>query len=1688
MRTSLIFVFVAALGLPVRAAVLDVTSFGADPTGARPAQAEIYKAVAAAKPGDVVFFPKGTYALQKRIWVGEKRDLVLRGEKGTVIQMHCNPCGDERESSGAFCLYRCEDVAVENFTVTTDNPIGCVGRVVAVDANARTIDYRIDAPFPATGAEHFFQLNTCDGEGSPDAALEIHQKIVRTAADGKEAFVGLPYTMAGERLARITIPKGPSLAAVTNGHRMLVRYFREGEGPLVLNAVKRVRIENVEVERTPSTGCVIVPPSEDLVFRRFSIRPRADDPHVCASNSDGIHFVGCAGSVTLEDCHFKGLGDDALNVHSLGGEVKAFDAATGAFEFIRRSTDRKERQLSGGWASAGDSIAVYDPETLALRGRLTLASFEKGRGAAAPGGLAPRVGDLVANERNYPDVRIANCSVENTRARAFLLQTRRFTIENCRFRGLKSAAVILACDMVFWNEMGPFEDAVVRDCTFEKCAKRFNGEHLLGALTVRAKHDGGPSDYPAGVHRNLRVVGNSFDDIGTSAIYVEATDGIEIRGNRFARCARDPNPPPATRYPVRLRNCANADVADNAFDGDAAKILLDEKLLPPKGTKDARRPYEMVWANRRADETPPVDRLESAAGWTATGENAVATVADADDRLLFGDGTLRFDYRATGANPKVRLRRATPLKLPAFDAFSVWIYGNNFYGQIPNGTPMTRLSADFTDADGKAFSLDIATILHREWCKFQVKAPKGLLARTLKGGCTLDGFTLTGGTNAEDRRLDLTSVCAFVEELKPLTFKPRAKRCVQVFKDQPQGINTGDGRLPFPTVETTVVPPATEVDAALEFRTPAQPGIWDDLAFRVGKGPWVPLALGGGVWPRTAADRAEVRWQRIGNSLVADVVVKGGAVEELRFGGLGVDPDMKSLPIPFYTYGRENWDERPQVVVVEGAAGTRFVSATLDWTQSNASLAFPPDSGAELVQANGGARYRPKTDGTRNDVYERFVWTVSPKFEETLPFIPNPVSPWRAVTGRAAWVSSGATGDRTPNREALFWHRRKGMRRLIVTDHETGWRDGDESYTFRTHPAPGRGGDKGQYDHARKLIDEFGFRYGPYNNFTDFAPVNGYWRSDHVSRTEDGNWKLAWSRCTAPKPLYGVEMCETLSPIIQRRFGFNTAYCDVHTASTPWSRTDYDARVPGAGTFAQTFYAYGEIMLIQKKTWNGPVSSEGGHQWLYSGLADQNYGQDRTYQLMRHPWIVDFNLLRMHPLTSDFGCFAGMLFGDANVPKGSPWQVVEPWTAVTLAFGHAAFLLPQDPVYAYFMTLAPASRYSQENVRTIRYADGQGRLLTTSEAVTGGEIARNRVVVAYDGGTLVVVNGDPDGGWLSVRRGEGRLALPQWGFFCRGGETVAYSGWTRGGTNRVDFCRGGREDGYVFLHGRGVPTEFPGGATDGWLIRLSEAGGTEEIVPEQKRGDVEIGLPYAATRLVGLRGASNAEVVREIPFRVDAKGWTRFKRDPGCYSYRATLPKGFAEPSADAYEAWALRPLDFKTPEPPARAAQPRTLPNRFRKGVLKPDGTEAGLDSSSGGFVRIGTATCGGRGQSGLAVHPPYRDGATGAAFACYTLTLGARDRRFRAEVGKVDGSTPGDGILFKVAVRVGTGPGSSMDSSLRVLAERRVTRHRWEEISADLSPFAGQRIRLYLLADPGGNTYGDGGAWANPVFFATP
>ena len=75
---------------------------------------------------------------------------------------------------------------------------------------------------------------------------------------------------------------------------------------------------------------------------------------------------------------------------------------------------------------------------------------------------------------------------------------------------------------------------------------------------VRAAHDGRGEGYPAGVHRNLTISGNSFRACGGSAICVSSTDNVVITGNRFDSRDTDSN--------VRLVNCSNIVRSDACTD------------------------------------------------------------------------------------------------------------------------------------------------------------------------------------------------------------------------------------------------------------------------------------------------------------------------------------------------------------------------------------------------------------------------------------------------------------------------------------------------------------------------------------------------------------------------------------------------------------------------------------------------------------------------------------------------------------------------------------------------------------------------------------------------------------------------------------------------------------------------------------------------------------------------------------------------------------------------------------------------------------------------------------------------------------------------------------------------------------------------------------------------------------------
>ena len=752
-----------------------------------------------------------------------------------------------------------------------------------------------------------------------------------------------------------------------------------------------------------------------------------------------------------------------------------------------------------------------------------------------------------------------------------------------------------------------------------------------------------------------------------------------------------------------------------------------------------------------------------------------------------------------------------PANAVDFNAVSAWVTGVKFARSASRdrrtSLPVPCARASFRLKNGGTESLFLADV---DWKgRHYVERLLDEAEREKLDGAVFLGVTVEGVT-PEDEGIRVDEARIFKVVSKPLTAPRLPRRNLKPLRGQDTGCNTGPGILPFPTSENTILPRGAAAKPALSV---------------------VPAFAGG---PRLASERTflETVERREGRTLTVDLFAPPGKVTEIVFGLPREAPVVRTLRMPFLPYG--------DLHLLEGGL---FRYAAVDWCRSNASLVTTNETDGTVL-----IRYLPKTDGTYNPVCERIVIALSDRLEDVLPEIPNPPSPYRGVTGVRTWRTH-ASSDRS--RDKALWRRLHdlGVTEVCVLDHETMWRDGGEPFTFVTEAARGKGGDAGLHDYADFMVRELGYVYGPYNNYTDLASASSWWDRDRVILSPSGTLQRAWVRCYGPKPALVPDISDRVTRELQEKFGFCGAYCDVHTATPPWRRTDYDARLPGAATFTQAFYAYGDLMLRQRTNFRGPVWSEGGMQFMYAGLTDGNYGRDMGYDFRTMPWIVDFDLLRIHPLECDFGMGALGHFSPERdesrkafylpaMPDGRE-ALVDGFIAATLAFGHAGYLILDwcwepakmfGPAYcgpsretfeeglpialrSYFMTQAPAARYTQSMAESIRYLDADGRALTTSEAIVSGVVARNQVSVRYADGTQVVANGNRTERLRARIDGE-PLDLPPLGYrvWTMDGTLFVESGDACGTRARFDYAE---SPGYVYIDGRGKPVGFRKGRTDG---------------------------------------------------------------------------------------------------------------------------------------------------------------------------------------------------------------------------------------------------------------------------------
>jgi hypothetical protein len=875
----------------------------------------------------------------------------------------------------------------------------------------------------------------------------------------------------------------------------------------------------------------------------------------------------------------------------------------------------------------------------------------------------------------------------------------------------------------------------------------------------------------------------------------------------------------------------------------------------------------------------------------------------------------RLRYRGEGkaeGRTRIFLVPPQPIELPNdSDAVDLWVYGNRWDWEKPPGTPPVRLVLHLRDSGHQAHELLVDNVRWQEWWLAHKKLPSGL-----QFPVQMESVEVSGGWQTEWREIFFDSIRFYHEDLRPLKFAARPRRNFELPGGQSPGANIGPGKLPFPTRQQTILPlqlcggyrnrlESGSSSDCYSFRYSGKDGsitynfdpgkglsslaaraqdepigrLLDGAAVRVaGEATNTTLRAAkrnGDVVTAEYSDGTTLRLQIWQKSLVIDVINRTGQAKELSLGQLAGVIEPRSIGVPYLTYGG---GARPCVLLSRAGTNHVFTSIWLDWYRSNGSEPYAAESvTTNTAQINGGVRYHPRTDGLRSPMFERIFITVSPRFEEILPAVPNPFGLHAKEAVDRLWQESWGPEDFERQMKRSRMLRAYGIEKLIQCNHEIAWRDGGESFTLRTRAAPKKGGDSAlqrYVAHQRGL----GWLAGLYSNYTDYAPVNEFWSPDGVQRLSDGNWRSAWPRCWAEKPLKAVEFDALLAPQIKRKFDPDSAYTDVHTAVSPWGYNDYDARVPGAGTFAQTFYAYGELLRNDSRVYGGPIFSEGTYQWLYAGLADGNYALAYDGRpLVKEPLLPVFDLYQIHPKECDIGMGWTANFCDAIPEWRKPENLdraIDRFLLYTLAYGHIGWLVEEEHGIArtcrsYYMLQQVQARYGLKTPTRIAYWDGTNLVSTSEALIRDLPRTRRQLFIEYPGGLQLWLNDHPSEHWRirgagvssasmpvspallspkaknSDRRRDvpptSELVLPPagWAAFTKNGELFSFSALA--GTNRVDYLR---SPDYTYLDGRSHWLRVPEAASDGALAIRPMGKDRLQIIRISGGGAFTIRRPY----------------------------------------------------------------------------------------------------------------------------------------------------------------------------------------------------------------------------------------------------
>lgn len=222
-----------------------------------------------------------------------------------------------------FTFDNCQNITLKNMTIDWEQPFIAQAEVLRVTEHYMDIglDPR-ESPYRLVDGKIFFEI----GNGQQNewkSTLEFDRKgrfiVPQTGempclGEHWDAYHAEP-TMPGIVRLHFSFERKPQI-----GNYLILQHSEPASAGVFITESKNLTIQNLRLYHSPGHG-VLAQRSKDLTFNEFQAIPNRSRNRYFASNGNGLNIVNCSGNVSVNNCTFQGLANEAVSSENINAFI-----------------------------------------------------------------------------------------------------------------------------------------------------------------------------------------------------------------------------------------------------------------------------------------------------------------------------------------------------------------------------------------------------------------------------------------------------------------------------------------------------------------------------------------------------------------------------------------------------------------------------------------------------------------------------------------------------------------------------------------------------------------------------------------------------------------------------------------------------------------------------------------------------------------------------------------------------------------------------------------------------------------------------------------------------------------------------------------------------------------------------------------------------------------------------------------------------------------------------------------------------------------------------------------------------------------------------------------------------------------------------------------------------------------------